>query len=213
MTISHIGHSCFKIRGKRTTLLTDPYSPDSLGLSFPRVKADIVTISHNHQDHNYKKGVKDSPVVFSAPGEYEVKGVRIRGLATYHDDKKGKDRGKNTIFRIEIDRISILHCGDLGHPMDDEITETLDEIDIIMIPVGGIYTIDAKKAVEVVTSLEPKIVIPMHYKISEFKKDSLKKLSPVSDFLREYDKAPSREGKLKVSKRSLPEEQMVVVLE
>lgn len=213
MDITYLGHSSFKIRGKTAIIVTDPFTPDCMGVKFPKVEADIVTVSHSHSDHNYISGVSGDPVIVKGPGEYEIKGVNICGLSTFHDEVSGKKRGRNTIYRLKVDKISIAHCGDLGHKLDDETIEILGEIDIIMIPVGGIYTITASEAKDVVGLLEPKIIIPMHYNTDRLNQEIVGKLTKVDDFLKEMDTKVDRLKRLNISYTSLPEEQVVVVLE
>jgi L-ascorbate metabolism protein UlaG (beta-lactamase superfamily) len=214
MEITHIGHSAFKIRGKSATLVTDPFNAEKLGLKFPEIEADIITVSHQHSDHNDVTRITGNPIVISGPGEYERKGVKIIGLASFHDVVKGAERGKNTIFYIEMDGISIVHLGDLGHKLSDKEREVLNGADILMIPVGGFYTISADIAREVVVQLEPSIIIPMHYQTAKLIPSIAEKLAPVTAFLKEMGK----EGvvsvpKLNISKDKIPTEQTVVVLE
>ena len=214
MDITHLGHSSFKIRGKKATVVTDPFNADMTGIKFPKVEADIVCVSHGHDDHNFIEGVSGEKVVIEGPGEYEVKGVKITGIASYHDSSLGKERGKNTIYRIEIDDISVVHLGDLGHKLNDGEVEQLDGIDVLMIPVGGIYTIDSAQASAFVAQLEPSIIIPMHYKTPELNEKIFGKMEELSVFL----KAMGKEGvvsvpKLSISKDKIGAESTVVVLE
>lgn len=214
MEITHLGHASFKIRGKHTTIVTDPFNPEIVGLKFPKIPADIVTVSHQHEDHNFLERILENPVLIGGPGEYEIKGVRIIGIATYHDAAKGSQRGKNTIYRIEMDGIFLVHCGDLGHKLDDGQIDQLGDVDLLMMPVGGVYTISAKEATEIVHRLEPKIVIPMHYNTSSLNQSAFGELAEVSDFLKEM----GREGikpqpKLTITKEKLSIETTVVVLE
>lgn len=214
MEITYLGHSAFRIKGKKTSIVTDPFDPAVTGFKIPSVQADIVTVSHEHKDHNNIKAVSGEPLVISGPGEYEVKGVRITGLRTYHDNTKGGERGYNTVYRIEIDNVAIVHLGDLGHKLSDKEIEILDGVDILMIPVGGTYTINAAEAVEVISHLEPKVIIPMHYKSDKHKNDDGEKLDELSVFLKEMGKegiAPV--PKLVISKDKLPLESMVVIFE
>ncbi|NLG51471.1 MAG: MBL fold metallo-hydrolase [Chloroflexi bacterium] len=164
MEISWYGQSCFRLRSRGLALVTDPYSPET-GLKLPRLTANVVTVSHDHEDHNYVKGVKGSPYVITGPGEYEVGGVFVFGVATYHDARQGEERGKNTAYLIEFEGVTICHLGDLGHALTQEQVEQLNGIDVLLIPVGGRTTLTGARAAEVVGVLEPKVVIPMHYKI------------------------------------------------
>lgn len=215
MEIYPLGHSSYKLRGKAATVVTDPYDPQTLGLKFPpHVTCDIMTISHAHQDHNYTKLIEGDKLLFTGPGEYEAKGVEILGVATWHDAKGGAERGKNTIFKIDIDGVSIVHCGDLGHRLSEDQEELLDGVDVLLIPCGGTYTIDAKTAAAVATALEPKIIMPMHYQRPGLSPKVFDHLTPVSLFLKEVGKegiAP--QPKLKITKDTLPQETQVIVLE
>lgn len=214
MEITHLGHSSFKLRGKNTTLVTDPYLEEAVGLKFPRhTAADIVTVSHDHTDHNAVNIIEGSPFVVRGPGEYEVKGVSIVGTQVYHDAEKGVKRGLNTIYRIEVDGVSIVHLGDLGHMLTAEEIEKLDGVDVLLVPVGGSFTIDAATAASLVNEIEPSIVIPMHYGQPEAG-GKIKELAPVTAFLKEMGKEDvARQPKLSVSHDKLPEEMQVVVLE
>lgn len=214
MEITHLGHSSFKLRGKNATLVTDPYDPIFVGIKFPKVEADIVTVSHQHKDHNYTQAVGGNPLVIAGPGEYEVKGVKIIGVPSYHDDVKGEKRGHNTVYHIEMDGVNIVHCGDLGHKFDDKEMELLNGIDILILPVGGYYTIDAETATAVITQLEPKIVIPMHYLTARLTKDEYSFLTGVDMFLKAMGKPETTTlPKLVVTSGKLPAEQTLVVLE
>jgi L-ascorbate metabolism protein UlaG (beta-lactamase superfamily) len=207
MEITFLGHSSFLIRGKETTVVTDPFDPKKTGFKFPKVSADIVTISHEHEDHNFVEGVSGEPFVISGPGEYEVKGVRIFGIPALH----GGDFGKVTLYLIEMDDLSIVHLSDLGQKLEHDQVEELNSVDILMVPVGNAKVqLDAEKAAEVVAQLEPYIVLPMHYRESE----ETKKFGPVEKFLEQMgEENVRREKKLKVTKSSLPEDTEVVVLE
>lgn len=209
MEITHLGHSSFKIRGKSLTLVTDPFLPEMVGLKFPKVEADIVTISHNHEDHNQARLVGGNPRIFSGAGEYEVGGTKIVGIQTYHDNEKGAKFGKNTIYQIQMDGLILAHLGDLGGKLTTEQIETLNGVDIIFVPVGGTFSLDAHNASEVVAQFEAKIVIPMHYGLPGLKID----LSPVDKFLEEMGKEEVKpQPKLVVTKDKLPDELEVVVL-
>lgn len=220
MDIIHLGHAAFRLRGKKASIVCDPYNPDMIGLRFPRhTTGDIITVSHNHEDHNFTKIVEvpvggDKPIIISGPGEYEIKEAEIFGVATFHDNKEGSERGKNTTYRIDIDGISVVHCGDLGHILTDNQIEQIDNTDILLLPVGGTYTIDAQEAAKVVTQLEPSIVIPMHYQVAGLNPKMFSVLAPVSQFLKEIGhEEVSPQAKLTITKDKLPEETQVVVLE
>ena len=214
MDITYFGHSSFKLRGKGCTVVTDPYG-STVGLPFPKhTSADIVTISHDHEDHNALSAIEGNPYMVKGPGEYEIKGVGIVGLGVYHDDQKGAKRGRNTIYRIEIDGMSIVHLGDLGHELSSAEVDSLDGVDILLIPVGGFYTIDAAQAAKVVGEIEPTIVIPMHYLVPGLDKKVFGQLLEVDAFLKEMGKTDvAAQPKFSVTKDKLPEEMQVVVLQ
>lgn len=208
MEITWLGYSCFRLKGKQNTVITDPVSPD-FGYSLGKITADIVTISHDHPGHSYIQGIGGEPKVLTGPGEYEISGVLTLGLQTYHDGEHGAQRGKNTIFVFEMDDLVICHLGDLGHTLDAEQIEKINSADVLLVPVGGVSTIDAIQAAEIVRRVEPKIVIPMHYKTLVLKRD----LAPVDRFLKEMGvKEAVPQPKLIVNKNSLPLTLQVVVL-
>lgn len=214
MDITYLGHSSFRLRGKTATLVTDPYTSD-IGLKFPKhTTADIVTISHEHDDHNFVSAIEGTPRVVRGPGEYDIAGVGIVGIGTYHDSEKGAVRGRNTIFRIEIDGLSIVHLGDLGHTLTGPEVESLDGVNILLVPVGGFYTIDAEAAAGIVHEIEPSIVIPMHYGRPELNQKTFGTVAPLSIFLKEMGKEDvTPQPKLSITKDKLPEELQVVVLQ
>lgn len=211
MIITWQGHSCFKIQDKigpdGVTLVTDPFNKET-GLKVPNFEADIVTVSHNHDDHNNVAALRGNPFLIDCAGEYDFKGILVEGIDAYHDGSQGKERGSNIIYRIEVEDISIVHLGDLGDVLDNAQLEKLAGTDILLIPVGGKYTLDAKKAVEVISQIEPRIVIPMHYKIDGLKYD----IDPVDKFVKEIGVTPSYEEKLKITKKDLPQEDMELVV-
>lgn len=208
MEITWYGHACFRLRDRNATIITDPYGP-GIGYTLPRVRADIVTISHAHPDHSYVAGVKGKPRVFDGPGEYEISGVFITGIPTYHDKKKGAERGKNTAFLFEFDGLSVCHLGDLGHIPTQSQVEALSQVDVLLIPVGGVSTINAAQAAEAVSLLEPRVVIPMHYKTKALNV----RLASLSKFLKAMGlgKLPEQD-RLKITASTLPEETQVVLL-
>lgn len=212
MEITFIGHSCFKIKGKNATVVIDPYNPEKTGYKLPKLEADILLCSHQHGDHNFAEGVTGQHLTVTTPGEYEVKDVYVEGIPTFHDDKRGSERGENIMFQISMDGLNLLHMGDLGHELSQETLEKLVEIDVLMIPVGGTYTIDAQTAVKVISSVEPGLVIPMHYQTDGLKLSE--KLAPLKKFLDEMGIDKVKEvDKLKVSAKSdIPEETEVVVV-
>ncbi|MBI2404769.1 MBL fold metallo-hydrolase [Candidatus Gottesmanbacteria bacterium] len=215
MDIYPLGHASFRIRGKGATIVTDPYSSDMVGLKFPKnIEADVVTVSHDHNDHNAVSAISGDAFVVGGPGEYEMKGVHIRGISSFHDGEGGAKRGKNTIYHIEIDSLRLAHLGDLGHTLSSGDVEQIGEVDILFIPVGGTFTIDAKAAAQIVHDIEPSIVIPMHYQRTGLNPQAFGDLSPVRDFLKEMGKEETIfQSKLSVTKDKIPEELQVVVLE
>ncbi len=211
MIITWQGHSCFKIQDKigpdGITLVTDPFNKD-IGLKVPNFEANIITVSHDHSDHNNISALRGTPFIINCAGEYDHQGVLVEGIDSYHDNKEGTERGSNIIYRMEIEDISIVHLGDLGGSLDNSQLEKLAGTDILLIPVGGIYTLDAKTAVEVISQIEPRIVIPMHYQTKDLKI----KLDPVDKFIKELGLEPTYEDKLKISKKDLPQEEMELVI-
>ena len=163
MLIRWHGHSCFEIQGD-LIYVTDPHDGKSLGLPKPAGNAHFITISHRHFDHDKARLFKmPGTKVFDRPGKYRVKGARITGIETDHDMALGKERGKNTIFRVSLDDVTLVHLGDIGHKLRAETLELLGEIDIMFIPVGGVFTIDAGTAWKVIEQVKPKVAVPMHY--------------------------------------------------
>ncbi len=221
MDIKYLGHSSFSIKSKLGSVVTDPYEPKMTGMKFPSTEADIVTVSHQHGDHNYLAGVtglpagrQDSPLVVDMPGEYEKNGIRVYGYESYHDSNKGADRGKNTLFKIVAEDITVLHCGDLGHILTDEDLEEIDVVDVLMIPVGGFYTITPEEAAKVVAKIEPSIVIPMHYKTDEHNPETFKDVAPLSAFLEKMGAtAVEPVKKLSIKKADLTDQTQIVVME
>lgn len=211
MEITWLGHACFKIRGKEATVITDPYD-QTVGYNLGKQTADIVTISHPHSDHNYASGIGGSPRLVEGPGEYEISGVLITGISTYHDTEGGKKRGKNTVYLIEMEDLTICHLGDIGHVPTADQAEQLSNVQILMIPVGGGATLDASAAVETISLIEPKIVIPMHYQTEVLVKHNFE---PLDKFLKEMGvKEVQPQPKLTVTKANMPPgNTQVVVLE
>jgi len=164
MKIKWLGHATFTITSDTgTKIITDPYAPNER-LTYGEIKesADIVTVSHEHGDHNNVAAVGGNPEVVR--GTTEVKGIKFKGIPTYHDDAKGSKRGNNTMLCFEVDGVKVCHLGDLGHPLSDEQVNELGEMDVLLIPVGGFYTIDATTASQACDQLKPRVIIPMHFK-------------------------------------------------
>jgi L-ascorbate metabolism protein UlaG (beta-lactamase superfamily) len=206
--ITWLGLSCFRIRGSQAIIVTDPFPP-GLGYNLGKLTADIVTVSHPHPSHSYDQGINGEHRLVKGPGEYEISGVLILGISTYHDSVKGQSRGKNTIYLMEIDGVNVLHLGDLGHALGDDQAEEIGNVDILLLPVGGVSTINAAMGAEVIRKLEPKVVVPMHYKTPKSDRD----LEPVENFLKEMGQAQVEpRPKLTVSRSNLPLTTEVVVL-
>jgi L-ascorbate metabolism protein UlaG (beta-lactamase superfamily) len=210
MDVTWLGHGCFRLRGKNAAVITDPYPP-GIGLRLAKQDADLVTISHEHDNHSYAEVVRGEPYLIKGPGEYEVKDVSVIGLPAFHDAEKGAKRGRNTVYLIEIDDVRICHLGDLGHKLEDADAETVASVDVLLVPVGGRTAINAVEAAEVVRQLEPRYVVPMHYAIPGLKVQ----LDPIDRFLKEMGVAAAEaQPKLSVQKSSVSEyETKVVVLE
>ncbi len=178
------GHACFEIvSSKGTTIVIDPHDGRSLGIKTPKVSADIVLITHEHFDHNaYSIVAKPSANVFSMHvGEESINDIKFMGIEAYHDREKGKRRGRNIVYKLYVDNISFVHVGDLGHELDVNYSTKLGLIDMLMIPVGGTFTIDAKVAWKNIETLKPKAVIPMHYWIEGLNLP----LRPVNEFIQQ----------------------------
>lgn len=208
------GQACFQIlasqgKGEQILIVIDPFD-ESLGLRVPRLEADILLISHSHPDHNNKKAVSGNPFLIEGPGEYEVKGIFIQGISSWHDDSLGKERGQNTIYTIEAEEMKICHLGDLGQKeLTSAQIEEISDIDILMIPVGGVYTINSKGAQKIISQIEPKIVIPMHYQIPKLKL----KLEGVDKFLKTMgQKSIEPQPKLLIKKKDLIKEGTKIVV-
>jgi L-ascorbate metabolism protein UlaG (beta-lactamase superfamily) len=171
MEINFVGHACFRLRGREASVVVDPYGK-GLGLATltpSKFSADIVTISHDHPGHNNIAMVGGDPHVIDCPGEYEIKGVPVRGVAAFHDDEKGAKLGRVTIFAIELDDVVVAHLGDLGAPLTEHQQEQLGSIDVLLVPAGGGDALSATQAAAVANQLEPKIVVPMHYRLPGLK--------------------------------------------
>ncbi len=181
MEIRWHGHACFEIKSG-ITIVVDPHDGRSIGLKAPRAYANLVLITHHHFDHDATRVIKGDFEVIDAPGTYEYHGVKIRGIPAYHDKEMGARRGKITMFKIETEGMKLLHVGDLGHIITEEMSREIGDIDILFTPVGGVYTVDAAEAYENVKILRPRVVIPMHYRFNGLTLG----IAPVDDFLRYF---------------------------
>ncbi len=217
MEINYLGHSAFKIKGKAGVVVTDPYN-SYIGFQMSSVSADVVTISHDHKDHNYVQAVRPSSrrkTVFTIdkPGAYELGGISVFGIPSFHDDEKGSLRGENTIFVTLLDDIRVCHLGDLGHELGQEQVSQIGSIDVLLCPVGGHFTIDPKEAMKTIRKLDPSIVIPMHYKTPDHDEKVFADLEPLDTFLQVYGVSPQSISSLKLEKTRLPEETELVLLQ
>jgi L-ascorbate metabolism protein UlaG (beta-lactamase superfamily) len=210
MEIAWYGQSCFRLRSRGLAVVTDPYGAES-GLRLPRLTATVVTVSQAQADHNNAQAVKGSPFVISGPGEYEIEGIFVIGVATsVETHQQNGDPLTNTAYLIEFEDLTICHLGGLVRTLSQEQAEQLNEVDVLLLPVGGHSTLSSSQAAEVVGLLEPRIVIPMHFRIPGLSVQ----LDDVSRFLKELGaEAVERLESLTVSKGQLPDESRVVLLE
>jgi len=209
MEITWYGHSCFRLTERNfVTVVTDPYDSKIVGYEALKLKAEIVTVSHDAPGHNYSDAVKGTTHVLTGPGEFEIGGVFITAVQT--DSKKSKDKVRNTVYVFDYDGITVAHLGDLQQiPTQSEI-ELLGTVNVALVPVGGCNSLNAAKAAEIVSTLEPNLVIPMHYATP----DSQIKLDDLNKFIKEMGLSkPEAQPSLKVTRTSLPSETRVVVLE
>lgn len=215
MNIQYYGHSCFKITAKPAgrgqedvSLFIDPFDK-AIGLRPPQGQADLVLVTHDHHDHNNVSALKGDPRAIDIPGEYSVKGINIVGIPTFHDESEGKERGRNTVYLIEAEDIRICHMGDLGGDLTAKQYELLNEVDVLMIPIGGKYTLDYKKAAEMARKIEPNVIIPIHYKISGSNVD----VDDEKRFCAEMGNCNSdKSSKINMKKKDLEERKMEVVV-
>lgn len=209
MIITWYGQSCVRLQSKDTAVVFDPYNP-SVGLKLPKLSADVLCITHDHEDHNNIAAVSGNPFLIDSPGEFEVKGIFVYGLSSSHDDQEGKERGKNTIYCIEYEDMMITHLGDLGTTkLTEEQLERIEGTDILFIPVGGVYTIDARQAAEVISQIEPRIIIPIHYRIPHLKY----KLDSIEPFMKAQGiKNGDEQESFKILKKDLPQEKTETII-
>lgn len=215
MQIQYYGQSCFKVTTKPAGRATedvvffmDPFEKE-LGIRPPQGQADVVFVSHDHYDHNNVSAIKGDPVVIDTPGEFAVKGINVVGVEAFHDNLEGAEKGKSTIYVLEVEDLKICHLGDLGTDLSGKQLEEIDGVDILFVPVGGNYTIDGKKAAEIVKKIEPAIVVPMHYKVDGIIED----IDDLTKFCSEMGNCPTEKiAKLTIKKKDLEGKNMEVVL-
>jgi L-ascorbate metabolism protein UlaG (beta-lactamase superfamily) len=181
MKIKWKGHACFFIECSGKIIVTDPFA-DSYGYPPLRERADLVTVSHDHNDHNAWQNLSGNPLVINQAGDFDLGEISIQGVASYHDQKQGALRGRNIIYRIKAEGLTLAHLGDLGHILSPAQVEALGKIDILLLPVGGTYTIDAEQAGQVLEQIGPAIVIPMHFKTPAIKLP----IAPVEAFISKF---------------------------
>lgn len=207
VNINWYGQSCFRIESKGTSLLIDPFSKE-IGLRAPRLNDNLILITHQHYDHNNTEGMSAETFLINGPGEYEKAGVQVEGIISFHDDKQGVERGFNTIYVIKMEDMKICHLGDLGqHELSGEQVDAIGEIDILFVPVGGKYTLDGTQAARVAKQVEPKIIIPMHYKVDGLKID----IDGPQKFIKEIGLKPEEVDAFKIAKKNLPVEEIKLV--
>lgn len=213
MLIRWIGHSCFLLTTQNgTKILTDPYD-NSIGLAPVIEHADIVLVSHDHFDHNYTAGITGDYTLINTPGTHEALGIKITGFKTFHDPEHGKLRGENIVNLIEADNMRILHMGDIGTMPDDSFFESVGNVDILMIPVGGVYTVDAKGALAIMERLRPNITIPMHFKTPELDMDieGVHEFSELSK--KEYDRSTLGNNIFEITADSLKKRKRIIIMD
>jgi L-ascorbate metabolism protein UlaG (beta-lactamase superfamily) len=215
MHITWYGQSCFRlaVQGQKklrqwTSLVIDPFD-ESVGMKLPKIDTDILLVTHNHKDHNNRSVAQKETFVIDSPGEYELRDIFVYGISSFHDDEKGNKRGKNIIYVIEAEEVRICHLGDFGQEeLTNEQLKQMGEVDVLMIPVGGNYTIDAKQATKIISQLEPRVVVPMHYKIPGLKIE----VADLETFLKAIgEKGAVAQEKIIVQKKSLPIGEMKII--
>lgn len=212
MIIEYLGHSCFKLtESTGTCVVCDPYSEETVGYAMPKVTADAVTVSHHHDDHDFIANVGGNPVIIDKESSFDLPGVEINSVKSFHDGNRGKKRGENVIFKFRMDGIDICHLGDLGEACSLDLIETILPVNVLLIPVGGNYTIDAEMAKEYVDRIMPEIVIPMHFRTKDSKID----IDKLDGFLNLFDGdciEEKEESSLELSRSDLKEETKIIVL-
>jgi len=207
MKIKWLGHANFLIQTEDIKIICDPFD-ESLGYPVPQLKADIVTVSHEHFDHNAVQLVEGQPQVIKDVGEFIINNVEIKGITSYHDKNMGKQRGTNTIYSIHAEGLKLVHLGDLGHILQVGQLREIGTVDILLLPVGGVYTIDASEALQVADQLNPKIVIPMHYDTPHLSLN----LAPVESFIQNFDRV-IKVPYLEVNTNNIDDQPKVILLD
>jgi len=211
MKIKFFGHASFLITSENgVRIITDPYKPGCFdgGIKYDKIteEADIVTISHEHDDHN-ETDINGAPVFVRGAGTQDVKGIKIKGVEFFHDESGGKERGKNTVFNMQIDGMNVVHLGDLGHKLSPGDVDKIGNVDVLLVPVGGYFTIDAAAADEVIALLKPKVVIPMHFKTEKCGFP----IAGIDDYIK--DKEVKRvDGEFEIKKEDLPIDTSIYLL-
>jgi L-ascorbate metabolism protein UlaG (beta-lactamase superfamily) len=203
------GHACFEIANDDITIVTDPHDGKSIGIKPPIVKADLVLVSHDHFDHNSTRTVEgpNTKIITDCPEGCDVNGVNIRSVRSYHDNMDGDKRGQNNIYFFKVNGMNFCHLGDLGHVLDDRIAAQLSDIDILFIPVGDVFTLNASGAWKVISKLKPRIVVPMHYRVGGL---SLS-IKPVDEFVADAKRVQRIGNEIDFERDDLPDEQQVWV--
>ncbi|MEA1962312.1 MAG: MBL fold metallo-hydrolase [Bacillota bacterium] len=207
MKITWFGHACFSIESDGKRIVTDPFDADVGYPVVPR-EADLVTISHEHWDHNAVQVFNNEPRVIRGNGEFSESNIKIQGFPSFHDKQEGIERGTNTIYKITTEGIDLLHLGDLGHVLGQGQVQQIGKVDVLLVPVGGTFTIDAEEACQMVELLKPRIIIPMHYgtPVLSFS------LLPLEAFTIHYDKVTKKDN-LEINCEGLPEKTELIVLD
>ena len=219
MEITYLGHSCFKLKNKAgLVLFIDPFKSDMVGKPIAKDLADVLLISHDHEDHNAKEIItgainREKTFVIDKEGEYEIAGVLVMAMKTYHDKTNGDERGKNLVFSVIMDGINLVHLGDLGHKLSAGQIEKLGSVDVLMSPVGGEFSLDAEMALDIVKEISPSYVIPMHFAVDGVK-EPLTKLAGLEKFLEKnkFPVSPESVHKAKLDLGSLPDDTQVLLM-
>ena len=215
MKIKWLGHSSFLIESSDgTKVMTDPFESGSYdgAVAYAPIKdsADVITVSHDHADHNAVDGIAGNPVIIRGGEETVIKGVVVRGVGTFHDESKGLERGRNIVHIVDVDGLRVGHLGDLGHTLSDDEAEAVGQVDVLLAPVGGYYTIGPEEARDVAEKLGARIVIPMHYKTEDLGFP----IQPVDDFLKLMEQVERVAAtSIEIDKDNLPEKRSVIVLD